>query len=139
MPTLASAGENASQVGRYLTVSNKPKPSQINLLSQIVQIRFPQNVQSIGDAMSYLLQFSGYSLVSDLRMSEALKTTVSKTLPVVDRELGPISLKDGLTTLAGPAFYLVQDPINREVDFRLQAAYQKIFLSHNKTSKRVSL
>jgi conjugative transfer region protein (TIGR03748 family) len=119
------ADGNVTQIGRYLTVSNKPKISQIDLLSQTVQVRFPQNIQSIGDAMNYLLRFSGYSLASPAHTNSALKITLSKPLPIIDRELGPVSLKEGLVTLSGPAFYLVENPVNRIVDFELKPTYKK--------------
>lgn len=116
-----------TEVGRYLTVDNKPKLAQTDLLSQTIQMRFPQNVQTVGDAMNYILRLSGYSLVPAEKMSHALTTTLSKPLPAVDRDFGPMSLKDALTTLAGPAFYLVQDPLNRMVDFRVKSQYAHLY------------
>ena len=116
----ASAKEAAVPVGRYMTVSNKPLPAQRDLLSQIIQIRFPQQVQSIGEAVNHVLRYSGYSMVVEDRRSAALKILLQKSLPLVDRELGPISLKDALITLVGPAFTLVDDPLNREIDFKLK-------------------
>ena len=128
------ADNNITQVSRYLTVSNKPKLSQTNLLSQSVQVRFTRNIQTIGDAMNYLLRFSGYSLIHETQMSMALKILLSKPLPIIDRELGPVTLSDGLITLSGPAFYLTQDPVNRVVDFKLKPEYQKFI--KNKQVKR---
>ena len=119
------ASEDVTQVSRYLTIKNKPKPEQINLMSQIVQIRFPQNVQTIESAMNYLLRFSGYSLIPNKRMNEALQLTLTKPLPTIDRELGPMSLRSALSILVGQGFNLVCDPINREVDFQLKPAYRK--------------
>lgn len=122
--TLAS---DTNTVGRYLSVSNKPLHEQQDLLSQIFQVHFPKEVQTIGDAMQYLLRYSGYSLVAETNQSAALKNTLKKPLPLVDRNFGPMSLKDGLSTLAGPAFILMQDPLNREVNFKLKSniAWQK--------------
>jgi conjugative transfer region protein (TIGR03748 family) len=119
------ADNNVTQVSRYLTISNKPKFSQLNLLSQPIQIRFTQNIKTIGDAMNYLLRFSGYSLIADTQMSAALKITLSKPLPIIDRELGPMTLRDALITLSGPAFSLAQNPVYRVVDFKLKPEYQQ--------------
>ena len=116
---------DSSIAGRYLTNSVKPKPAQINLLSQIIQVRFPQDIQTVGEAINYILRFSGYSLVAPNRMEQAFITTMTKPLPVIDRELGPISLQDGLITLAGPAFYFSHDPINRVVNFHLKPKYKR--------------
>jgi conjugative transfer region protein (TIGR03748 family) len=110
--------ENA--IGQYMTVINKPKPEQINLLQQTIQVRFPQNVQTIGDACNYLLKISGYSLIDNKHQNDALKITLTKPLPLIDRDFGPMSLKDALTTLAGSAFYLDSNPINRTVNFKLK-------------------
>src|SRR3990167_2328344 len=125
-PLLAWSGEDSSRVGRYLTVSNKPKPSQIDLLSQIVQVRFPQNVQTVGESVAYILRFSGYSLVAEDDMQIALKETLAKPLPLVDRELGPMSLKDGLMILIGTAFSMSHDPVHRTVNFKLKSQYAKL-------------
>lgn len=117
---IANAKEAMNQVGRYLTVEVKPKSEQLDLLSQTVQVRFPQEVLTVGDAMKYLLRFSGYDLVAPAVMDATLKTTLTKPLPVIDRELGPVTLKMGLIVLVGQAFYLTQDPINRVVNFHLR-------------------
>lgn len=124
---LSYANTNNTDVGRYLTVENKPRFSQLNLLSQTIQMRFPQSVQTVGDAMNYALRLSGYSLIPADRMSEELKTTLAKPLPAIDRNFGPMSLKDALTTLAGPAFNLVQDPLNRMVDFRVKPQFARLY------------
>jgi conjugative transfer region protein (TIGR03748 family) len=106
-------------IGRYLTASAQPSKAQQDLMSQVIQIRFPQEVQTVGDAIAHVLRFSGYSLVDETRQSPSLKNTLKKQLPVIDRNFGPMSLKDALSTLAGPAFTLMQDPLNREVNFKI--------------------
>jgi conjugative transfer region protein (TIGR03748 family) len=121
----ALAKSSSTDIGRYMTVIDKPKNAQINLLSQTIEVRFPLDVQNIGEAMNYLLRLSGYSLTDQNKMNCALKETLKKPLPAVDRDFGPMSLKDGLTTLAGPAFILIQDTLNRTVDFRVKPAFIK--------------
>ena len=131
-PLSMYANEVDSQIGRYLTVKNKINESQMHLLSQSIQVRFPQEIQTIGDAIKYLLRFCGYSLIATDQMNSALKTTISKSLPVIDRTLGPISLKAGLLTLVGPAFYVKEDPINRVIDFQLKPEFAKRYISQQK-------
>lgn len=123
---------NLSSVGRYLTVENKAKSFQSNLLLQTIQIRFPRNVQNIEDAMNHILRLSGYSLISTAKMNSPLKITLSKALPAVDRELGPMPLKDALSVLAGPALYLVHDPLNRIIDFRVKPQYADFYKNSSK-------
>lgn len=121
-----AAAEGNTPIGRYLTVENKPKEAQLNLLAQTIQVRFPQTIQTVGEAAHYILRFSGYSLLPDDQISHALKTTLAKPLPAIDRDFGPMSLKEALTTLIGPAFYLKQDPLNRTVDFRVKPLYARL-------------
>jgi conjugative transfer region protein (TIGR03748 family) len=122
-----------TQIGRYTTVINKPTSSQVNLLSQVIQVHFPQNIITINDAVTYILHLSGYSLVDDNKMNAALKITLTKPLPLVDRNFGPMSLADALNTLAGPAFNLEHDPITRTINFSLKKEYLKSFSkSHHK-------
>ncbi len=119
------ADNNVTQTSRYLTVTNGPKFSQMHLLSQSIQIRFMRNIQTVGDAINYLLRFSGYALVAESERSSALKIMLEKPLPVIDRELAPMSLSHALITLSGWAFYLSEDPVNRVVDFKLKPEYKK--------------
>lgn len=126
--------DNNTEIGRYITVENKPTVSQTDLLLQTVRTRFSQYEQTVGDAINHVLRLSGYSLVPQNQMSNALKNTLTKPLPASDRgNFGPMSLKDALTTLAGPAFYLVQDPLNRMVDFKVKPQYASIYADNNKT------
>lgn len=123
---------NSTHVSRYITVENKPKQAQIDLLSQTVQVRFPQKIHTIQEAMEYLLNFSGYSLAANTDRSPELKITLGKPLPLINRELGAMPLKTALIVLAGSAFELMQDPINREVNFRLKAKFKK----HSKINQK---
>ncbi len=120
----AKADDSMTQFGRYLTAINKPTMAQTDLLSQTMQVRFPQTVQTIGDAMNSLLKFSGYSLIEENNRSAELKNTLTKPLPTVDRDFGPMSLKEGLITLIGPGFSLVHDPLNRTVNFNLKPQFR---------------
>jgi conjugative transfer region protein (TIGR03748 family) len=86
------ANENVTQTGRYLTISNKPKISQVDLLAQTMQLHFARNTETIGDAVIQLLKFSGYSLVPVTQMSQELQIILHKPLPLVDRDMGPMSL-----------------------------------------------
>lgn len=128
------ADNNLTQVSRYLTIPNKPNLYQTNLLSQQIQVRFTRNIQTVGDAMNYILRFSGYSLIPESQMNPALKLTLEKQLPIVDRELGPMTLREALITLVGPAFSLSHDPVNRFVNFELKSSYQK-FIKNNRIRK----
>ncbi len=125
LTALPIAHADTTRVGRYMTVDNKPSAAQLDLLSQEFQVRFPTSVKTIGDAMEYLLKQSGYSLAPETQQSSELKTTLTKSLPAIDHDFGPMTLKEGLSTLAGPVFVLANDPLNRTVNFNTKFCYSK--------------
>ncbi|MCB1871754.1 MAG: hypothetical protein KDI49_07080, partial [Gammaproteobacteria bacterium] len=74
-------------------------------------------IQTLGEAVRYLLQRSGYRLAKIESTGPDTVTLFALPLPVVHRSLGPMTLRDALKTLAGPTFNLVQDPVHRLVTF----------------------
>ncbi|HAU0101602.1 TPA: hypothetical protein JBF24_00720 [Legionella pneumophila] len=117
-----SMAANVTQVNRYATVANKPLAAQINPLLAIQQVHFPQEVQTIGQAVEWWLKFSGFSLVSKEKQPESLQTVMHQALPQIDRNLGPLTVKDGLEVLVGQqSFVLIEDPLLRQVNFKLKA------------------
>ncbi|WP_367606700.1 hypothetical protein [Legionella sp. W05-934-2] len=118
----SSMAANVTQVNRYATVANKPLAAQINPLITIQQVHFPQEVQTIGQAVEWWLKFSGFSLVSKEKQPETLQTVMHQALPQIDRNLGPLTVKDGLEVLVGQqSFVLIEDPLLRQVNFKLKA------------------
>ena len=106
-----------AQVGRYSVIAAVPTKAQTDLLATTLTIRFPERIQTLGEAVRYLLQRSGYRLAKVELTGPNTATLFALPLPAVHRNLGPITLRDALETLAGPAFNLVQDPIHRLVTF----------------------
>lgn len=114
----ASFSEEITEISRYTTVKNQATRAQINPLLMTVQVKFPQSVQTVGDAMNYLLRYSGYSLVDRNSMDTSVQQMLEQPLPIVDRALGPISLQEGLEVLAGKhVFKLTEDPLHRKLSF----------------------
>ncbi len=105
------------QVGRYSTLTTMPSPAQVDLLETTLNLRFPERIQTVGEATRYLLQRSGYRLVSEDVMAPETAALFTLPLPAVHRRLGPMTLREALVTLAGPAFLLVQDLAHRLVTF----------------------
>lgn len=110
-------------ISRYLSVPVKPKFQQIHLLQQQMQIKFPQNVLTIKQAVRFLLQFSGYRLADDKVMDQSSLNMLDQSLPEIDRAFGPVTLEQALSTLSGDTFYLLVDPVNRKVGFQLKSAF----------------
>ena len=80
----ASFSEEVTEVSRYTTVKNQATRAQINPLLMTVQVKFPQNVQTVGNAMDYLLRYSGYSLVNRYEMDVNVQQMLDQPLPIVD-------------------------------------------------------
>ena len=117
--TLASVDLQASdiQVGRYSLFAATPTEAQVELLAATMSVRFPERIQTVGDAVRHLLQRSGYRLADVQAIGPDTVGLFTLPLPAVHRTLGPMPLRDALETLAGPAFQLVQDPVHRLVSF----------------------
>lgn len=122
IPSKSSASSSSVYIDRYLTISNKPTTEQVDLLSQNFHVRFPNRVQTVGGAIHYLLRSSGYVLL-DKSMSNEAQYLLSRPLPKVQRNFGPMSLKDGLVTLAGNTFQLIVDPAHRLISFEQKNIY----------------
>lgn len=108
---------------KYTLVSTRPADAQRDPLNQMVDITMPaQLVRSVGDGFRYLLLESGYSLCP--ASSAVFTELLSRPLPAVQRSIGPVRLNEALQILAGPAWRLRVDDVNREVCFTLRDAYR---------------
>jgi type IV pili sensor histidine kinase/response regulator len=115
------------QVGRYSTVPAEPLPEQIHLLDAMVTLNFPKShVKTVGDAIDHLLRQSGYQIADAYASDPAVEILMSRPLPEVQRQLGPCPLRDALSTLAGPAYQLVVDPLHRLVSFEVANQYRAL-------------
>lgn len=117
--TVASVNLQASdlQVGRYSLFSATPTEAQSELLAATVTVRLPDRIQTVGEAVRYLLHRSGYRLAAPESIGPDTAALFALPLPAAHRNLGPMTLEDALETLAGPAFHLVQDPVHRLITF----------------------
>ena len=79
---------------------------------------------TVGEALSHLLERSGYRLASLEASDPALPLLLKNPLPMVHRVLGPVTLRNALNMLAGSVWNLVIDPVNRIVSFELLDEYK---------------
>ncbi|UDJ86356.1 TcpQ domain-containing protein [Erwinia amylovora] len=113
---------------RYTLVSTRPADAQRDPLNQIVDITMPaQLVNTVGEGYRYLLLESGYSLCS--ATSSAFSELLNRPLPAVQRAIGPVKLSEALQIVAGPAWRLRVDEVNREVCFELRDQYRSFAAS----------
>jgi type IV pili sensor histidine kinase/response regulator len=101
--------------GRYTLVSTEPTPEQRDLLAQIIEVNIPSNLNpSVQDALHHVLQRSGYLLCPSTPSVQVLFT---RPLPAAHYRLGPITLRNALQVLAGPAWPLTVNEVSRSVCF----------------------
>lgn len=110
--------------GRYSTISLDPLAEQVNPLLAIAEFKFTAQVQTVGEAVDLVLRQTGYEIISDQNQSNNVRLTLKKPLPVTVRSLGPIKISDALEVLMGQnVFQLVEDPLNRKVNFKLRKEF----------------
>ncbi|WP_338803421.1 PilL N-terminal domain-containing protein [Xenorhabdus griffiniae] len=108
--------------GRYLLVSTDPTEAQRDPLSQLVDIHIPASLKpTVADALHYVLRQSGYSLCAPDKTHDIL---YRQPLPSVHYQLGPIRLRTALQIMAGPAWQLDVDEVQRVVCHHLRQGYQ---------------
>lgn len=125
--SIACAAGSSTMVGRYLTVANHAETSQIDPLTQTIQVKLPSHVKTVGDAIEHLLRFSSYRLIDKSQLTPEVANLLKLPLPQSVRNLGPVTLKDGLLTLAGQPFGLLVDPVHRLVSFHLLPVYASLY------------
>jgi type IV pili sensor histidine kinase/response regulator len=107
---------------RYLLVSTDAMTAQKDPLSQIVDIRIPHSLTpTVADAMRYALKQSGYSLCAT---GPANGVLYRQALPAVQYQLGPVRLRTALQLMAGPAWQMEEDDVQRVVCHSLRSGYQ---------------
>lgn len=114
----------ALQTGRYTYIAAVPTPEQVNPLLVVIDVHLPMGVDTVSDAAEYLLVRSGYHLADYPSHSAKARGLFEKHIPDVQRHLGPMTLRDALLTLGGPAFRLLVDPVNRLVAYGVSPKFE---------------
>jgi type IV pili sensor histidine kinase/response regulator len=127
-PDLYPAGaipekEPAVRYGRYTWVSTEPHPSQRDLMAQIVDITIPANMSpDVREAMLYVMNRSGYSLCTG--ETGPVNILYSRPLPAALYKIGPMTLRNALQVLAGPAWRVEVDEVERQVCYGMRPEYK---------------
>ena len=101
--------------GRYTLVELAPMAAQSDLLLQTVDVSMPEDARTtVGDGLRHVLKRSGYQLCET---THAVIELYALPLPAAHLHLGPMSLRDALLILAGPAWELHADDRTRQVCF----------------------
>lgn len=112
------------QTGRYSVIKTGPTPDQSHLLNVMITVTIPNNIQTIRETVKYLLKRSGYRMAPEPIQEQEVSKFLSKQLPSIHRKIGPMKLIDALNMLTSPAFVLVDNPVKREIGYRLKSKYQ---------------
>jgi conjugative transfer region protein (TIGR03748 family) len=112
------------RVSRYATIDPVATAEQTHPLSVVVTVEFNDRIHTVGEAIDFLLLRSGYRIADYSHSDPALPILLQLPLPLVHRKLGPIPLDQALRTLAGEAWDLVVDPVNRLISFELLERYR---------------
>ena len=107
------------QVGRYQSLRMRPDQTQVDLLSVLITRPFQEPINTVGQAVASLLNGSGYRLLSPKLAESARSHLFAMPLPDAQRHLGPLTLRQALELLGGPAHRLVIEPTYRLVSFEL--------------------
>lgn len=123
-----SLAEEISSVmpeSRYVSVQVGATPTQHNLLESVLSIHIPESLETIGEALAYLLYPYGLRLLNteEARPEQAL--LLSLALPDPHRTLDPITLLDALKLLGGESFEVTINPVTRTVSYALKKDYQQ--------------
>ncbi|WP_412461756.1 TcpQ domain-containing protein [Pseudomonas sp. SC11] len=115
--------EPVVRYGRYTMVSTQPDASQRDLMAQIIDVTIPSSMNpSVRDAMLYVVDRSGYALCPP--SAQHVNILYTRPLPAAQYKLGPMTLRNTLQVLAGPAWQVKVDEVNRQVCFVLRQGYQ---------------
>lgn len=119
--------EPVVRYGRYTLVSTSPRAEQRDLLSQIIDVTVPESMNpNVQDAMSYVLQRSGYQLCP---ATGDIKVLYGLPLPASQYHLGPMTLRNTVQVLAGPAWQVIVDEVSRNICFEKRPGYERIAAS----------
>lgn len=100
---------------RYTKVDLRPLPEQLDLLSVTVSTKIPSPIQTVKQAVEFLLMRSGYTLLDLSQQSEETAIMMSNPLPEAHRNIQTMTLRSALTMLAGPAFDLKENDVYRSI------------------------
>ncbi|PHM46686.1 PilL N-terminal domain-containing protein [Xenorhabdus miraniensis] len=122
LPDIYQKTPEVVRYGRYVLVSIDPTAAQRDPLSQLIDIQLPTSQNpTVADAMRYALRQSGYTLCMPENTNNIL---YRQPLPSVHAQLGPLRLRTGLQVMAGPAWQLEVDAVQRKVCHHLRQGYQ---------------
>ena len=106
-----------TQIDRYSIVVAAPTGGQRDLLAEASAISIPNDIESLGDALRWILRDSGYRLADDFVLSDEVHAMLTLPLPAAHRQFEAMPLRVVVELIVGSAFHIVQDPVHRLLAF----------------------
>ncbi len=108
------SGNEFTRVNRYTIHTLAAESSQVDLLSAVIDTRFPANVETVGKAIDYVLHRSGYRHIA----TEDVLHTLELPLPESHRTIGPLDIRTAVQTIIGQPWQLHEDSAQRILWFQ---------------------
>ena len=105
----------------YAILTEPPAATATDLAQTIyVEVRG----RTVREGVLEMLRGTGYRLASEAAADPEIGRLYGQPYPESQRAVGPIELGAALERLAGPAWQLVVDPVNRLVSFEVHPVYR---------------
>ena len=113
-----SLGADPTRVNRYSLHQLTADPSQVDLLSAVIDTRLPAYVETVGTAVDYILHRSGYRHVA----TDEILRTLDLPLPESHRTIGPLDVRTAVQTIVGDPWQMQEDHTRRILWFQRAGA-----------------
>ena len=114
---LSHASDN-ERLNRYSIRLLTADSNQTDLLSSVIQTEFPSTIDTVGEAVDFILVRSGFRHIP----TDSFKNSLLLPLPAAHRVMGPVDIRTALTTIAGQPWHLHENNHHRVVWFQLAGA-----------------
>lgn len=121
---VSAAHEPVIREGRYRIVSTKPSAEQRDLLAQIIQFEAQVIHTTVKSALDVVVNGSGYRVCS-AETGSSIETLYNLPLPQAHRKIGPVTLRNAIQVLAGPAYSVEVDETRRGICFKVRPDYRE--------------
>ena len=129
-----SFSENVKQqrvkINRYSYTTTEPGLYQQELLSVVVSVTFPKSIETVGEALEFILLQSGYQLDESNASDDSQYSLYTLMLPEAQRVFTTVTLKSVLEALGNESYLLIVNPVKRTISYQLKESYAE-YISEN--------
>lgn len=122
--SLAESDETHIASSRYTYEQVGPTRSQRDLLQTIINVKIPERIGTVGEAVDYVLRPYGFRMRMDENTPEEQYVLLVLPLANPHRTLDTMTLMQALTVLGGESFSVVVNPVTRQIAFQLKDTFR---------------